>query len=184
LGTIYGNRDLVPVVLALGTYLERHPAARSDGTKLRVAGSIGSAQLTELRRVVRDKGLESHVEFLGVVPRTQALEILLRSRLCIVLAQGQVIEIPAKIYEAIGARIPTAIVAPRGSASAAEAARIGAVFVDEADGSALTTLLEAAATGALDVSAERAERVGYAGVAKDFLGIVKARAPQNPTEAA
>lgn len=175
LGTIYGNRDLVPVVTALGAYFDKHPAARSDGTKLRVAGSIGDAQLTELRRFVRDKGLESHVEFLGVVPREKALEILLRSRLCIVLAQGQVIEIPAKIYEAIGARIPAAIVAPKGSASAAEATRIGAVFVDEHDGGALTSLFETAAKGALDVSGEQALRVSYAGVAKDFLGIVDRR---------
>src|SRR5262245_30846703 len=152
LGTLYGNRDLAPVVEALFVYIRNNPDARYDGTKLRIAGEVDGSRLVQLKRLVRDRGLEPQVDFLGVIPRKEALEILLRSRLCIVLAQGQMIEVPGKLQEVIGARIPAVIIGPKDSASAAEADRLGAVFVDEKDTGILPSVLEQTAAEALTVS--------------------------------
>ena len=173
-GTMYGKRDIIPVVHALAEFLERNPAARSDGTKLRLAGNIEGTRPADLKRAVQERKLEPYVELLGVVPRAEALDILLRSRVCIVLAQGQMVEIPAKLQEAIGAGIPAVVLAPAGSASVAEAERIGAIHVDERQTGGLTEIFEAVARGELRVPEEQIQRVSYAGIAREFLTVLDA----------
>src|SRR6266516_2920338 len=59
-----------------------------------------------------------HVEVLGTLSRPEAMNVLSRSHLAVVLAQEQELQIPAKLYESVAMGIPTLVVAPATSAAA------------------------------------------------------------------
>src|SRR3989454_2487308 len=86
-GTLYGSRDLGPVVQAFRGFLERHPEAAQAGSKLRIAGHAEASSAAALGEQVTASGLGPYVEVLGAVPRAQALDLIARSRLAVVLAQ-------------------------------------------------------------------------------------------------
>jgi glycosyl transferase family 4/glycosyl transferase family 1 len=141
-GTLYGSRDLGPVVRALRTFLERHPEAGRAGTRLRVAGAAELRHARALGEAVTAAGMQPYVELLGPVRRAQALELVGRSRLAVVLAQEQELQIPAKLYESVGMGTATLVVAPPGSAAAVEGRRIGAVVRDADDVEGIACVLE------------------------------------------
>ena len=86
--------------------------------------------------------MESYVEMLGLLPRARALSVVSRSRLAVVLAQHQELQIPAKLYESVAMGVPTLVIAPGGSATAVEGRRLGAVVCDADDVEGITCLLE------------------------------------------
>ncbi|HXF96522.1 MAG TPA: glycosyltransferase, partial [Gemmatimonadales bacterium] len=141
-GTLYTGRDLGPVVRALRLFLDRHPEAARAGAKLRVAGEAERDHARAFRQAVAEAGMESYVEVLGRIPRARALALISRSRLAIVLAQHQELQIPAKLYESVAMGIPTLVVAPAGSAAAVEALRVGAAVREPADVEGIAGLLE------------------------------------------
>lgn len=141
-GTLYTGRDLGPVVRALGTFLERHPEAALAGTKLRVAGTAEPGYAEAFWHVVAAAGMERHVEVLGRLPRAGALEVVSRSRLAVVLAQEQELQIPAKLYESVALGIPTLVIAPPGSAAGVEGTRVGAMVRDGTDVRGIADVLE------------------------------------------
>jgi len=151
-GWLYTGRDLGPVVQALRAFLERHPEAASAGAKLRVAGRADAAHARAFYSAVAAAGMEPYVEVLGPLPRAEALNIVSRSRLAVVLAQQQELQVPAKLYESVAMGIPTLVVAPPGSAAAVEGNRVGAVVRDSADVEGIACVLERAW---LDGSQER-----------------------------
>ena len=141
-GTLYGHRDFGPVLRGLRAFLQRHPQAAQDGVKLRVAGRAESPHRRALEEQVASLGLNEHVEVLGQLPRTQALALMSRSHLGVVLAQDQVLSIPAKLYEPVALGIPTLVVAEQGSAAALEGRRLGASVVEPQDAEGVARLLE------------------------------------------
>ena len=141
-GWLYTGRDLGPVVQALRVFLERHPEAAQAGVKLRVAGQADAGHAQAFYRAVAAAGMEPYVEVLGPLPRAQALNVVCRSRLAVVLAQQQELQIPAKLYESVAMGIPTLVVAPAGSAAAVEGERVGAVVRDAADIEGIACVLE------------------------------------------
>ena len=140
-GTIYGGRDLGPVLLALSTLFEQRPEARSDGTRIRIAGNIEEPYATTLRQDIEELGLTEFVEFLGLLNRTSALRLVGRSRLAVVLAQHQELQVPAKLYEMVGMGVPTVVITELDSATASEARRLGAAVVAPEDVETLTSLM-------------------------------------------
>jgi len=120
-GTLYGGRDLGPVPRALRVVLDRHPEIDGKASMLRIAGSIEQQHVQTFRRDVDALCLRDHVEFFGVLSRDAALALLARSRLGVVLAQKQDLQIPAKLYELLGIGIPTVVIAAAGSAAYSEA---------------------------------------------------------------
>jgi glycosyltransferase involved in cell wall biosynthesis len=141
-GTLYAGRDLGPVLRALRVFLERHPEAAHAGSKLRIVGRAEEAHASALSDAVAAAGMQQHVERLGVLPRAQALEVVSRSRLGVVLAQEQDLQIPAKLYELVAMGIATLVVAPPGSAAGMEATRIGAIVRDGNDIEGIADVLE------------------------------------------
>jgi hypothetical protein len=141
-GTLYGGRDFGPVVRALRIFFERHPGAAQAGSKLRVAGEAHAGHARAFYDAVAAAGIEQYVEVLGLLPRAQALDMLSRSRLAVVLAQEQDVMIPAKLYESVGMGIPTLVVAPADSAAGVEGNRVGAVVRDSADVEGIACVLE------------------------------------------
>jgi glycosyltransferase involved in cell wall biosynthesis len=143
-GWLYTGRDLGPVVHALRAFLERHPEAARAGAKLRVAGQADARHARAFYSAVAAAGMEPYVEVLGPLPRAEALKVLSRSRLAVVLAQEQQLQIPAKLYESVAMGIPTLVVTPPHSAAAVEGNRVGAVVRDSADVEGIACVLERA----------------------------------------
>lgn len=141
-GTLYGHRDLGPVLQALRLFLRRHPEAVQGEVKLRVAGRVESPHARALENQVASLGLSEHVEVLGHLPRTQALDLMSRSHLSVVLAQDQALSIPAKLYEPVALGIPTLVVAEEGSAAAVEGQRLGVSVREPKDAAGIARLLE------------------------------------------
>lgn len=141
-GTLYAGRDLGPVVRALRLFLERHPDAARAGSKLRIAGEAQAGLARAFNDAVAAAGMEQYVEVLGALPRARALDVVSRSRLAVVLAQEQELQIPAKLYESVAMGVPTLVVAPADSAAGAEGKRVGAVVRDSADVEGIACLFE------------------------------------------
>lgn len=151
-GTVYGGRDLGPVLRAMRRLFDRTPEAGTDGTRLRVAGYVEEPYATELRRQISDLGLGAWVEFLGTLPRGDALTLVSRSRLALVLAQGQEFQVPAKLYELVAMGIQTLVLAPAASAASSEAKRVGAVAIDPDDIDSIAEFLSQARLGTVPAS--------------------------------
>ena len=141
-GRLYAGRDLGPVMRALGIFLRQHPEAARAGSKLRIAGDADSRHAQVFNDAVAVAGVEQYVEVLGQLSRADALDVVSRSRLAVVLAQDQELQIPAKLYESVAMGVPTLVVAPAGSAAAVEGNRVGAVVRDSADVDGIVCVLE------------------------------------------
>ena len=141
-GTLYAGRDLGPVVRALQIFLARHPDAARAGSKLRIAGRAEPSYARALYDAVAAAGVQPHVEVVGPLPRVEALQLVSRSRLALVLAQEQDLQIPAKLYESVAMGITTLVLAPANSAAAVEAKRVGALVCDTANVEGMASLLE------------------------------------------
>jgi len=139
-GTLYAGRDLGPVLVALREFLSAHPEARAH-TRLHVAGSLSGANEARFREQVAAGALDDVVVVHGVVPSKEALALLGRSHLALVLAQDQELQVPAKLYECVALGLPTLVIAEAGSAAASEAQRIGAMTCDPADTEAIVGIL-------------------------------------------
>lgn len=141
-GTLYAGRDLGPVMRALRIFFQRHPDAARAGSKLRIAGDADSRHAQIFHHAVATAGVEQHVEVLGLLSRAEALTVVSRSRLAVVLAQDQELQIPAKLYESVAMGVPTLVVAPADSAAAVEGTRLGAVVCDSGDVDGIARVLE------------------------------------------
>src|SRR5947208_5934855 len=127
---------------ALGIFFQHHPEAARAGSKLRIAGDADSRHAQVFNDAVAVAGVEQHVEVLGRLSRGAALDVVSRSRLAVVLAQDQELQIPGKLYESVAMGVPTLVVAPAGSAAAVEGNRLGAVVRDSGDVEGIACVLE------------------------------------------
>jgi glycosyltransferase involved in cell wall biosynthesis len=141
-GTLYGSRDLRPVMQALHIFFARHPEAAEAGSKLRFVGQAEARYARAFDDAVAALGMQPYVEILGRLPRTEALNVVSRSRLVVVLAQDQELQIPAKLYESVAMRIPTLVVAPPDSAAGVEGRRVGALVRDANDVEGIACVFE------------------------------------------
>jgi len=141
-GTLYANRDLAPVMHALRVFVKRHPDAARDGAILRVAGPSERRHARAFDEEIVAAGLGHCVDVLGLLPRASALNVVSRSRLAVVLAQRQELQIPSKLYESVAMGVPTLVVAEGGSAAAVEGKRVGAVVRDPRDVEGIASVLE------------------------------------------
>ena len=140
-GTLYAGRNLSSVCAAMRELLVDYPEAAAT-LRLNVAGPMPDAHQTQMEEDIAAVGLQSVVILHGMLPRAQALALLSRSHLALVLAQNQPMQIPAKLYECVGLGIPTLVIAEATSAAASEARRIGAMTLDGSDVAGIRALLE------------------------------------------
>ncbi len=142
-GALYGGRSLSLVLRALRLFLERHPEAAVDDTRLRSAGYADAARTTALQQEITALQLERHVELLGVISRAAALDLVASSRLVVVLAQDQEPQIPGKLYEGLAIGVATVAITTPDSATGREASRLGVAVVEPNDVEAMVAVLEA-----------------------------------------
>lgn len=142
-GTLYLGRDLSPVVRAIRRFIDAHPNVEPP-IKLRVAGNMDATLETRFRSEITGAGLDDLVEIHGPLPNAEAMRIMNRSHVGLVLAQGQPTQIPAKIYECVGMGLHTLVIAESTSAAAREAERVGAIALESTDIDGIARVFERA----------------------------------------
>jgi hypothetical protein len=166
-GTLYAGRDLGPVLAALGRFLAEHPEARTL-TRLRLAGAVAAPHEARFREQVAASALGDIVETHGILPRDEALGLLCRSHLALVLAQDQEMQVPAKLYECVALGLPTLVIAEALSAAAREARRIGAIACEPADIDGIAAVLRRLWRRAQPARIEPAAAIDYPTLASDM----------------
>jgi len=159
-GSLYANRNLSSTFAAMGAVLRDRPEAAAT-LKLNVAGPMESSHRERMHDEIAAAGLTSQVSIHGLLARAQALELLSRSHLALVLAQGQPMCVPAKLYESVGLGVPTLVIAEETSAAACEARRIGAMTLDGDDVLGLRSLIEDMLAGRIPTRIETRTPISY-----------------------
>jgi hypothetical protein len=167
IGTLYGGRDVEPVLRAMRLLFDAHPDAVAD-TRLRLAGQVEQRYRPHLATEIAQLALSECVEELGVVPRSEALALSARSRLALVLAQQQDLQVPAKLYELVAMRVPTLVIAESDSASASEARRLGALALEPGDVTGIAAVLAAAREGRLPRPSRDSAALHYRDLSHDL----------------
>jgi glycosyltransferase involved in cell wall biosynthesis len=171
-GSIYLGRDVGTVLKAM-----RLAADASEGRPLRLwlVGGLTEPHRSRVHRQVEENDLGGNVEIQGRLPRPEALEILRRSTFAVVLAQGQPLQVPAKLYECVALGLPTIVITEPDSATASEGRRIGAFVFGEAEHEALGRLLVEARSSPPRVDPGQREALSYAGRTRVLQELVQAR---------
>jgi glycosyltransferase involved in cell wall biosynthesis len=173
-GTVYFNRDPTPVLRAFAAFLTAHPAAASAGSMLRFVGYVSDDFRRGLEQSVDDLGIAPHVEVTGAVPRRRALEILAASRIALVLAQGQGIMVPAKLYEAVALGVRTMVITEVDSAAGREGSRLEAAVHAPNDEAGMVATMEETWAGGRNTSRSVTvpTRIDHAHLAIELEGIL------------
>jgi glycosyltransferase involved in cell wall biosynthesis len=166
-GTLYANRNLSSVLAAMRALGRDRPDAAAM-LRLNVAGPLDAPNRDRMNHDIATAGLASQVSIHGVLPRAQALELLSRSHLALVLAQDQPMCVPAKIYESVGLGVPTLVIAEESSAAAREARRIGAMTLNGGDVDGLRSLMEDMLAGRLPTRIEPQTPISYEDLAVEM----------------
>ena len=132
IGTLYGNRTGESALEALRRYIDRR-ALRPGEIRLELVGHAEPQYRARFRRAVSRLKLEAYVVHAGPLPGAEAIDRLYHSQLSLVLARGQKLQVPAKLYESVGMEVPTLALAEADSATAQEASRLGAFVADPDD---------------------------------------------------
>ncbi|HJP60180.1 MAG TPA: hypothetical protein VJ865_09275 [Gemmatimonadaceae bacterium] len=149
--------------------------------RLTVAGPIDSTHREQLLRDIAALSLEALIDIRGIVPRAQALEILNGSHLALVLAQGQPMQVPAKLYESVGMGVATLVITEETSAAAREARRIGAMVVADGDDDGLRSVLTDMLEGRLPTKIQATAPISYRELAIEMDRLLKESLDSGPT---
>jgi hypothetical protein len=178
-GTLYAGRNLSSVCAAMRALLNDKPDAAAT-LRLNVAGPMESPHRRQFEDDIAAAGLKSVVNIRGLLPHSQALELLSRSHLSLVLAQDQPMQVPAKLYESVGLGVPTLVIAEETSAAACEGRRIGAMTVDGANVAGLRSLLEDMLAGRIPTKIEPVTPISYAHLAQEWDRLLRESLPLKP----
>ena len=144
LGAVYFGRDPMPLVRAFGEFKRLHPAASAESASLQFIGDVNEPHRSTIARLAQDAVFAGGLCLIPSMPRAEALQILARSSLSVVLAQNQSVMVPAKLYESVAIGVPTLVITEPGSASAAAAHRVGALQRDPDDVGGIAEVFAAA----------------------------------------
>ncbi len=143
-GSFYLDRDPRPFLAALGEALARHPALRPTVAvdfvgRCRVFGNVDV--VAEVERL----GLADVVTFRDWVPHAESQRLVEGASVLLLLARGQPVQIPNKLYEYLGTRRPILAFVDEDGECAAMLRQVGGhQVVTEADPAAATPALERA----------------------------------------
>lgn len=166
-GTLYFGRNLSSLCAAMRQLLDARPELAAT-LRLHIAGPIESPHRRQLEADIAASRLTSIVTVHGLLARADALALTSRSALALVLAQGQPMQVPAKLYESVALGVPTLVIAETNSASAREARRVGAMTLEGADVDGLRSLLENIVTGNIPTMFEPQAPIAYDHLAREW----------------
>ncbi len=178
-GTLYAGRNLSSFLRAMRAVLTERPVQGAD-LRLSIAGPIDAAHSKQLLDDIAAFSLDNLVNIRGTIPRADALELLNRSHLALVLAQGQPMQVPAKLYESIGMGIPTLVITEETSAAAREARRVGAMVVADGDVDAIGSVLRDMLDGRLPTTIEATASISYEELAAEMDRLLSAAIDSRP----
>jgi glycosyltransferase involved in cell wall biosynthesis len=101
-GSLYVGRSPEPVWQALALLIRENRIA-ADAVRFKLIGHCRSINGTPTSVLARKYGLESVVEVHDTIPHADALDIVSRSHLALLLAPDLPFQIPAKVYDYLGA---------------------------------------------------------------------------------
>ena len=180
-GTLYVGRNFSTVLGALAS-LARDRSDQAARVTLRIAGHMDPPHEERLRGQLAADGLTENVHIYGRLPRQEALDLLARSELALVLAQEQPTQVPAKIYECVGLGVPTLVVAERDSAAAREARRIGAMTLDTDDVAGMRAILDDLVDGRVPACISAKVPISYEALAVQMDGILTSATTRSRAE--
>lgn len=142
-GTFYLGRDPMPVLKALAELKQRRRLGPDD-LVLELVGLCRTFAGRSVEAEVAALGLTEMVRFHDWVPHARAQELIGSADLLLLLAMGQPTQVPNKLYEYLGTRIPIlAVVDPEGE-SAAMLRQVGGHYVLGEDPAQITPAIERA----------------------------------------
>ncbi|HEX4684861.1 MAG TPA: glycosyltransferase [Gemmatimonadaceae bacterium] len=175
-GTIYLGRSFSTLLSALESVVRDRPDDAARIT-VRIAGSITEAQREQFRAELATRGLEGMVQLCGVLSRSEALTLLRRSHLALVLAQAQPTQIPAKLYECVGIGVPTLVVSEASSAATREARRIGGLVLEPDDVAGMRRVLDDLLDARVSATIMPTAPISYESLAKQLDRILRLAVP-------
>jgi glycosyltransferase involved in cell wall biosynthesis len=140
-GSLYGGRSFKTALAALRQYVDRR-ALPPDAVRLEIAGQLDEPYRSRLRGNISRLGLDDYVTLVGPLSGAEALQRLRDSDLSLVLAQGQNLQVPAKLYESIGMGVRTLALADTDSATGREATLLGALLAEPDDVEAVSDVFD------------------------------------------
>ena len=127
-GSLYFGRTPEPLFRALQELLRRG-LADERSIRVRLVGECSVVEGRPVDELVERYGLGSVVEVLGPVPYNTAIGMIRQSHLALLLAPNQPYQVPAKVYEYMGAGTRVLALAREGAtADLIRSTGIGAVF--------------------------------------------------------
>jgi glycosyltransferase involved in cell wall biosynthesis len=127
-GSLYFGRSPEPVFAALRALIGAG-RLRNEEVCVKLVGQCGQIDGRPSTEVVRHYGLEGVVDISPPVPYRQAMEMIARSHLALLLAPDQPYQIPAKAYDYLGTGIPILALAGEGAtADMVRETQAGGVF--------------------------------------------------------
>lgn len=171
-GTVYLNRSFTSLLAALQSLRQEKPDLAAT-LKLHVVGYMDPDDLARFKAQLAADGLTEMVQIYGTLPRAEALRVLARSDLALVLAQNQPTQIPAKLYECVGLGVPTLVVTETDSAAADEGRRIGAMIVDSEDVAGMRAILDEMVAGRLPATISSTVPISYESLAGQMDEILR-----------
>jgi glycosyltransferase involved in cell wall biosynthesis len=114
-GTLYIDRTPEPLFRAVGELLQAGVARPSD-IRIKLVGTCDVVNGVETRVLADRYGVGGVVEIQGVVPQSEAIRIMQKSHLLLVLAPGHHrYMVPAKMYDYMGSGTPVLAIAEDGA---------------------------------------------------------------------
>ncbi len=130
-GTLYFGRTPEPIFQAMCELIGEGCLERS-AIRMRFIGHCEQVEGKSIGDIVKAYGLEGVVEVLGAVSYINAIEMIRRSHLALLLAPNQPYQIPAKVYDYIGAETEILALANEGATrDLIRSSGIGGVFAPD-----------------------------------------------------
>lgn len=127
-GTLYFGRTPEPIFQAVQNLIETGLIPR-HAIRIKLVGQCGTIDGVPTEKVAARYGVGEIVELCGSVSRHDALRLIKRSHVALLLAPNQPFQIPAKLYEYMGANTVVLAIAEAGATQElVERTRAGKVF--------------------------------------------------------
>jgi glycosyltransferase involved in cell wall biosynthesis len=101
-GSLYVRRSPEPVFRAISELI-REGKTTPEAVRIKLVGHCRTVEGVPTASLIRKYGLESSVEVRDPLPYTEALEIVRRSQVALLFAPDLPFQIPAKVYDYLGA---------------------------------------------------------------------------------
>ena len=127
-GGLYFGRTPEPVFKALEKLISEKKID-PDVISIKLVGSCQYINNTPTKDIAKSYGLNHIVDIIETIPHNQAIEIIKRSHIALLFAPAQPFQIPAKVYDYIGAETPILALTESGAtADLVNSTSIGKVF--------------------------------------------------------